>query len=218
MLGLIKFSLLMDIKSERILQQWKVAQSKYKNDYIIIPVLDIIARKFKTYCAIHEDLIKIKEYLYLIQQTPSKQIKSALCYAIIALYGKFFTDASQSNKPKLEPSFLFKEESANQNTHNFLMDLRHNFIAHRGSTINEVEVSYLLIPKPEVNKQTELKYSQIKLNSFNHKETNDIAQLIEYLIEQVKYKIQKSGDKAKGAMFEHFTIEQLGALAINNME
>jgi len=79
------------------------------------------------------------------------------------LYGKCFTDASENSFPKLEPSELFSEGGEKFETHKYLMDLRHQFIAHRGDTASEVGVAYLLVPKSDSLDKTRVQFNQLKI-------------------------------------------------------
>lgn len=74
------------------------------------------------------------------------------------------------------------------------MDLRHQFIAHRGETDSEIGISFMVVPKENVD-GSQVRFKQLKQASFNGEKLLEIKVLIEYLIDELKKKIQKSGQK-----------------------
>lgn len=211
----ITIILIMDKKTDRLIHLIKQAQEQYSNEYLVLAVPGFISKKFIAYCAMKEDLELILQYISEIRSNPAGVIKSALSYSLIALYGKCFTDASKSSFPKLEPTDLFETEDANYATHNYLMELRHQFIAHRGETENEIGISYMLVPKKDSLDKTQVRFSQLKMVGFSNGDLDKLETLVKYLIAKLMEKIQKSGQKVHDGMLNLFTPEQLTLMLKN---
>ena len=145
-----------------------------------------------------------------------KIIKSSLTFSIISLYGKCFTDATQSKAPKLEAKEIFKNKEEMRETHEYLMELRHHFISHRGESDGEVEAAYILVPKSEGDPQ--IRFHRLKQISFNNEQLESIELLIKFIMSELKTKMDKSGLKAYRDYFKLFTPEQMSFMTINNMK
>jgi len=214
--GEIKDNVTMDKKTDRLIHLIKKAQEQYSEEHLVLAVPGFISKKFIAYCAMKEDLELILQYISEIRNNPASVIKSALSYSLIALYGKCFTDASKSNFPKLEPTDLFKEGDDLYATHNYLMELRHQFIAHRGETENEIGMSYMLVPKKDSLDKTQVRFSQLKMAGFSKEDLDKFDALMSFLIEKLLDKIQKSGQKVHDGMMNLFTPEQLTLMLMNS--
>lgn len=206
----------MDKKTQHLIRLIKDAQAKYAEDYLVTAIPGFLSKKFIAYCAMHEDLKRTIEYINILRTNPEPIIKSALTYSLIALYGKCYTDASKNNFPKLESKNLFDENSPLSETHDFLMNLRHQFIAHRGDTESEIGVSYMLIPKKQGDEQSQVRFSQVKQNAFSGEDLDRFEELINHTIEYLTKMIQKSGQKVYDAFFEMFTPDQIVLMLMNN--
>ncbi len=212
------FKIEMNTRKDKLTQMLYNIKNKYSDEYVILGVPTTMSKNFIAYCAIREDLNLVLKYIAEFKRNSSHLIKSSLTYSIISLYGKCFTDASSSNSPKLEASELFKNEVTNIKTHEYLMDLRHQFIAHRGNTDAEAGLACMLIPKEGGLNKTELKFQQLKLTGFSKKEILNIELLVKTIIKKTEAKINKSGTKVITGMVNQFTPEQLALLSINNVK
>ena len=206
-----------NIKEERLLEMIRIAKRDFTNDNIVIPIPDFISKKFTTYCSMREDLLMMKQYCMRLYDEKDKTIQSALTYSIISLYGKCFTDATTSKSPKLEEKEIFKDSGKFLNTHKEIIELRHQFIAHRGETPSEVTAAFLLVPK-ETNDYTNIRYKRLKQISFSNSMLKEIIELIAFLIKDLEKKIDKAAEKVKKGMLENLTPEQLASMNINNMK
>ena len=208
----------MNVANERLESLLRNALVRYAEKYHIVIVPGFLSKKFVAYCSMKEDLELIINYISILRANPSQIIKSAFCFSTISLYGKCFTDASKNNYPKLEPKTLFEGEIELANTHEYLIELRHQFIAHRGKTDNEIAIAYLLFSKNDTDALSQLRFSQLKQTSFSTKDLDRIETLLKHLIEILKVKIQKSGQKVHDGMFNEFSAEHLAMMRINNMK
>lgn len=138
-------------------------------------------------------------------------VKSSLFYTIIALYGKCFTDATSSRSAKLELIDFDKKKELIP-YHNEIMDMRHNFVAHRGSSEHEFGVAYLSLGVPDLTKHVRVK--QIKRKSFDSAKVDKYVELLDFLISVVEEKYKKGGEKLWNHMLNEYTPNQLAMLKI----
>ena len=96
------------------------------------------------------------------------------------------------------------------------MDLRHQFIAHRGETENEIGISYMLVPKKDAVEKAQIRFSQLKQISFSGEDLIRIESLVNFVLEKLQEKIEKSGQKVYEGMFNLYSAEQLSLMMINN--
>jgi hypothetical protein len=208
----------MDKKTDRIIYLINKAQEQFSEEHLVLAVPDFISKKFIAFCAMKEDLELILIYIDEIRSNPSWVIKSALSYSLIALYGKCFTDASKSGFPRLEPTDLFSADETHYETHNRLMELRHQFIAHRGDLENEIGISFMLVSKKDSLDKSQVHFSQVKMVSFSNEDLDKFKSLLKFVIEKLLEKIQKSGQKVHDGMLRLFTPEQLALMLVNGVK
>lgn len=207
----------MDKTTERYIQLIKNAQAEYSEEYFAFAIPGFMSKKFIAYCAMKRDLELVIEYIEILKTSPQNAtIKSSLTFSTIALYGKCFTDASKNSYPKLEPNGLFENQDDFLKTHDFLMDLRHQFIAHRGKTESEIGIAFMLLPKKAGDSQTQIRFNQLKQYSFNVQKLTEFENLIKYIISELDKKIQKNGQKLRDGLIDNFTPEQLTFMMMNN--
>ncbi|GAB2564486.1 hypothetical protein [Spirosoma aerophilum] len=140
-------------------------------------------------------------------------IKTCLWHTIIALYGKCFTDATTSKSPKLEvKDCQFNTDLMLLETHNHLIELRHNFVAHRGETAQDVGIAYLRLHSVSLEKGVWV--NQIKRNYPEEKNVASYIRLIEHLIYVVEAKFEKAAHKAWDHMLSQYTPKQMAFLKI----
>jgi len=207
----------MDKTTERYIQLIKNAQAEYSEEYFAVAIPGFMSKKFIAYCAMKRDLELVLEYIEFLKTNPQNAtIKSSLTFSTIALYGKCFTDASKNSYPKLEPNSLFANQDDFSKTHDFLMDLRNQFIAHRGKTESEIGIAFMLIPKKAGDSQSQIRFNQLKQYSFNTQKLTEFENLIKFIISELDKKIQKSGQKLHDGLLGNFTPEQLTFMVMNN--
>ncbi len=205
----------MDDKTARLMQLLKGAQARYSDEYFATAIPKIFSKQFITFCAMHSDLELCLNYLNRLKTKPDEIESSAYVYAFISLYGKCFTDASKAKLPKLDAA-IFGEEVVLLKTHESLMELRHHFISHRSETESEMGIALLLLPK-EGDTEPIIKFNQVKRMGFSDEMISDYEGTIKFLLEKLKIKMQKHGDKALDSILSHFTPEQLSIMVLNNM-
>ncbi|MBE98652.1 hypothetical protein [Flavobacterium coralii] len=208
----------MEKYEQRLINLIKSAQEEYSDKYFIIAIPVFLGKKFVAYCSMKEDIELIIKYIDLLNEEVDDVIKSSLTYALISLYGKCFTDASKQKFPKLESKNLFEDKPELLLQHEFLMDLRHHFIAHRGETESEIGISYLIIPKEGDMNETQVRFSQLKQISFSKQQLNLLKELMLYIHNYLIEKIQKNGQKLHDDCFKIFDINTLKSMMINSVK
>lgn len=191
----------MDIDREAVIKEF-VEEIDRENDgttaEFVVP--EILVKKVAGYKEIEQDLTFCKD---VIQECLTKDlnptIRESCLYSIITIYGKCFTDASSNKSPKLED---FDIEGLDFNIlHKRIMDLRHNYIAHRGNSNSIINFIYL-----SVNVSTfdaHFLGKQRKLVALSPSEFEQLINLIDYLLAKVKLKYNKAALKAcKGFLSE----------------
>lgn len=97
----------MEKRTKRLIHLIKKAQEEYAEDNHVLAIPGFMSKKFIAYCSMHEDLSLLLKYIDEFTKEHNQIVKSSLTYAVLALYGKCFTDASKKSYPKLEPKSLF---------------------------------------------------------------------------------------------------------------
>lgn len=207
-----------NIKNDRLISLIKAAKNQYSDNYFVLAVPHFIAKKFLTYCSMLDDLERVQVFTQRLKEEEDKITRSAFLYSIISLYGKCFTDATHEKLPKLEPAFIFNGQDDHLKTHEHLMNLRHNFIAHRGETDNETVMAYILVPKDSQSvEQSQLRFTQLTQLYFDTGMLNQIEELVSFLLEFIKERLEKSGQKAYEGFMNAFTPEQMTFMILNNV-
>jgi len=187
----------------------------------------IFADKISTYMSMREDFIYLKnaaaKLLELIEiPAAERDFVSEEIYlpsiwkSIVITYGRNFTDASKAQKPKLHiKECLTPGNEFLENTHNFLMDLRHNYFAHRGENDSELSLVFLKLPFEE----TDMKKSQYRIKSlWSSSPSKDqlllCFGLFDHLQATVEEKLQKQTQRVHSRFLKDFTPQQLTAFLI----
>jgi hypothetical protein len=92
------------------------------------------------------------------------------------------------------------------------MDLRHNFIAHRGNTTNEINFGYLKMNVETLQRSVHTK--QLKRQLPNDGDIIRYNDLLTHLIDLITQKLYKHADKVWKHMMSTFTPEQIAMLKI----
>lgn len=194
----------------KILEKIQITESETVN--FIVPKL--LSQKAVALHSIREDLIFARNAVVLLHKIVETKTNStsetekiietaSLWYSMIAIYGRCFTDASNGSKTKLEVNDCFPESKKEfLITHSKLMDLRHNFIAHRGDTSNEQSVLVLMLPKKSRWEEPEYRIKSAKAYSPSNDDLEEYINLFDYLIEFVEDKIKKQVQKVHSKFLE----------------
>jgi hypothetical protein len=177
--------------------------AKYNADYKIDIISDIAGKKLLSYLTIKDDLnlcLELVHCLNYVQLTGT--LATASTYTLIASYAKGFTDASKQKAPKLEPS-IFQENKNHLQTHNRLMSLRHNFIAHRGMSEGEKAILFMITPKLGLpTAKSILKYERKHLQRFSSDDLKMIESLILFVLRHTETKIDNIGERMYNSFYD----------------
>lgn len=177
-----------------------------------IAVPEFLARTLIGHFGIKSDLQLIKR-AFIDYSNPKKEIDRPLYfYAIISLYGKCFTNASKSKMPNLGNSD-FDDRPDLLEIHEEVMQIRHNFVAHRGMSNNDASIPYISINKENTN-DIRFHVRRGKVEHFPGKHPSIYVDLIDYLIEKVDLKIKKNAKKTYIHLMEELSPEELALLKL----
>jgi hypothetical protein len=171
------------------------------------------ANKVIGYQGIRQDLFACKDYVNsLISTEHSPTIGSSLLYSFIALYGRCFTDASSSSSPKLERTDFSSDQDELLDLHDEIMSMRHNFVAHRGSTDHETGFAYIKLNTEDLSVQVQVK--QVKRAFPEASKLNSYIVLLNHLIAVAEARFEKAGIRAWKHIREEYTGEMFAQLKI----
>jgi hypothetical protein len=191
----------------------KEIQKNNNGETIEFVIPGYAAKKIVAYQSMREDLLLCRESIKeLLSGQYNETIMSSLFYTTIILYGKCFTDSTSSKSSKLELSDFGDGNEDLIQFHQEIMDMRHNFVAHRGSTDHDFGLPYMSLWLNDLS--VEIKVRQLKRIKFADKKIFDYSRLIEYLIKVVEDKFSKAGEKVFSHLFESFTVDQLMSFLI----
>lgn len=165
------------------------------------------AKQVTSYQSMRSDLVLCKNCISeLFDNKNSEIVKSSLFYTIIVLYGKCFTDATSSRSAKLELSDFDKKKELIP-YHTEIMNMRHNFVAHRGSSEHEIGVAYLSLGVSDLARH--VRVTQIKRKSFDSVKVDKYVELLDFLISVVEEKYKKGGERLWNHMLNEYTPNQM---------
>lgn len=203
------------MKKEEIIKRI-AAEIEIENDgkYIDFVVPGYAGRQFAGYHSMRADLLLCKSAAeQLLKSDLDNTIKASLWFTTIILYGKCFTDASSAKYPKLEPKDIFPSDRPKLlETHNSLMHLRHNLVAHRGSTEHEINFVYLKLNIENLSQQVKIKW--VRRHRPTDEELKDYVDLIKHLIKTVEEKLFKVADKIWTHLIKNFSPDELSKFKI----
>ena len=181
-----------------------------------------MSKQITSYMLIREDLLFVKTNAQLLLDSKKKRPRNehteeTLWYSLIILYGRCFSNATKGQKVKLD-----KEDFFNINdeilliTHNKIIEIRNNFIAHRGDNENEIPIVYVKIPRGEIPEEYNVEFEIVSTRYVTESSLflEQIIDLVDFLIPKVKTKIDKCGERLKKGIF-NLDIELLKKLMIN---
>ena len=170
-----------------------------------------LERKNVAYYSILFDLETCKKSLLELIKENNETLKTSLFTSTIILYGKCFTDGSSTKSPKLELD-CFKNFEKLKELHLKLMDMRHNFVAHRGKTEHEYGKAYFqFFPR---TMKWGIKVGLRRRFNFEENEIPEYLELVNHLIEITLKKYKKTANK----VMEHIVTNYSEPSPENEME
>lgn len=190
-------------------------------DYGKMLVPSSMSKQITSYMLIREDLLFVKKNAQLLldskKQTPrNEHTEETLWYSLIIIYGRCFSNATKGQKVKLDKEGFFnKSDETLLVTHNKIIDIRNNFIAHRGDNENEIPIVYLKIPRGEISEDYGMEFEIVSTRyvTENSLFLEQTINLCDFLLPKVKLKIDKCGEKIKKGI-SNLDIEILKSITI----
>jgi len=200
-------------EEEKVQNVLKTIQNENNGESINFVIPRYAAKKIVAYQSIREDLIFCRKSIdELLNVEYNDTIKTSLFHSIVIIYGKCFTDATSSKSPKLELSDFQNGNEILLSLHEEIMDVRHNLVAHRGSTEHDFGFAYLSLNIVDLKCQVLVK--QLRRKMFNRERVYGYIVLIEFLIQLVEEKFYKSGVKVWSHLLDNLSPEEFAKLKI----
>ncbi len=171
------------------------------------------AKRIITYQGIRQDLILCRNAIIkLLTEDHDNTLTSSLFHTVVILYGKCFTDATSSKSPKLEVKVFKNGHEHLLPFHEIIMNMRHNFVAHRGSTEHDFAFAYIRFGIKNMTQEVRVK--QLKKKSFDSNNLPHYIELIEFLINLVEDKFYKAGVKVWNHLLSEYSVQEFSLLKI----
>lgn len=181
-----------------------------------------MSKQITSYMLIREDLLFVKTNAQSLLDSKKKMRRNehteeTLWYSLIILYGRCFSNATKGQKVKLDKEDFFNiSDEVLLITHNKIIDIRNNFIAHRGDNENEIPIVYVKIPRGEIPEEYNMEFEIVSTRYVTESSRflEQIIDLVDFLIPKVNSKIDKCGERVKKGIF-NLDIELLKKMMIN---
>ena len=171
------------------------------------------AKRLIAYQSMREDILLCLNCIERLHSKNDEVITLTLYHTMIILYGKCFSDAASSKSPKLEIKDCFPDATSQLFlTHKDIIDLRHNFTAHRGSTENEMSFAYLKLNIEDNSRQVKVK--QLKRRMPKAADFPNYHNLFSHIRQIIEDKFLKEANKVWTHMLENYAPEELARLKI----
>jgi hypothetical protein len=199
-------------KAKRVMDDIKATNNGKQMD-ILIP--GYAARKIVSYYGLLKDLLTCKDALILLAKNEhSELLIDSLYHTFIILYGKCFTDGSAGKHVKLETDIFDVNHPDLLVCHEELMNIRHNYVAHRGKTDHDFPVPFFRVSLPEFTIQS--KVHQLYRNRPADYKFPIYNRLIDYVLAYVEAKWHDAAKKAWQHINKAYTKEQMTMLVLNS--
>ncbi|RTZ07942.1 hypothetical protein EKL98_01075 [Flavobacterium bomense] len=190
-----------------LLKRIKDLDTNYSKLLVPLPM----SKQITSYMLIREDLLFVKTNAELLLESKKKKPRNehteeTLWYSLIILYGRCFSDATRGQKVKLDKEDFFNinnETNILLITHNKIIDIRNNFLAHRGDNENEIPIVYVKIPKGEIPEEYTIEFKIVSTRYVTESSSflEQIIDLVDFLIPKIKIKTDKCGERLKKGIF-----------------
>lgn len=173
-----------------------------------------LASRNIAYQGMQQDLTFCKQALIKLKKTNDETVMTALFTSVIVLYGKCFTDSSSSKYPKLELNIFESQNPEFLLYHNEIMNMRHNFISHRGLSEQDYGKAFMQIKHKTMEWGVYVR--QLKRYSFEVNDILNYLNLVDFVNNIVEEKYLKTSDKVLKNIFDNFSDDEIKNLKILN--
>ncbi|MCG9972768.1 hypothetical protein [Christiangramia crocea] len=184
-----------------------------EGDYINLKIPEHLEPRCLGYANMFADLEICSNALDKLEKSEDEIITNALFTTIIISYGRCFTDSSSSKTPKLEDK-IFKNNPDLENLHKDLMEMRHNFIAHRGFSDHSVGKAFLQISPSKM--QGSIKVGHLFTNNFSVEELPRYKALFDFTMLEIRKKFSKAEKHIVQEIFKDLKPGDLKRLVITD--
>lgn len=147
-------------------KNWEIVNADVRVIYDgdVCPFVEVtgeLEKRYIGYEAIKNDLARCNKVLDYINHDnlDEAELQSALWESFITKYGRCFADASQGRGVKLEQNSVFKNcDGLLEEVHKSLMEGRHQFTAHAGTSENDFISGRLALMPPAKGKELVIFY------------------------------------------------------------
>lgn len=157
-----------------------------------------LAKQARGFNLISQDLSQCINWLD-INSKEQPIIASALHRAFAITYGKCFTQA-KGRGVQLNPDHIFRTapEASYRDVHDQIMEMRHDFVAHSGSSkFEKVEVSVILGPTGEIDEHSAVGCAVQSFGSYYEGHKKIIQEVVSYVSGQVQHKLRQINEQVK---------------------
>lgn len=187
----------------------EVIREENDGHHIDFVVPGYAATKVIAYQGIRQDLIFCKKYVKRLFIENDPLVSSSLLYSFLVLYARCFTDSSSC---KLEAADFSEDYNHLLNIHKEIMDMRHNFVAHRGETEHETGLAFLKLNIQDYSRRVVVK--QIKRVFPVREQLVQYSELLDFLTKVAENKFKKAGEKVWKHMLQEYTAEDMALMKI----
>jgi hypothetical protein len=89
------------------------------------------------------------------------------------------------------------------------MDLRHNFVAHRGETDNEHAIVFMKVPKGDLTGKTEYRIKSSRAINASNERLRECLKLFAHIQQIVEEKLQKQTKKVHKRFLHEFDDKEM---------
>ncbi|MFD2999593.1 hypothetical protein ACFS7Z_04410 [Pontibacter toksunensis] len=170
-------------------------------------VSDKDALRVNAYKSFKTDLIECLNYIEEYEHQSSKIIKTALFKSLVITYGRCFAESKERGGIKLEPNHIFKRsENVNHKvSHNYIIKLRNDHIAHHSDMDAEKSKLFFVIPPticPDKTPVVLTTSGKINIDDISELTTHRIKETINFVLEHVTKQVDRFLEKLKRSQFD----------------
>jgi len=197
-------------KEEGLRFIWEKIKNENDGNHIDFAIPGYLQKKMETLHAMLEDvsICKNAALTLLEKKYDDPLIKKCCFYSMIVLYGKCFTDASNAKRTKLEARDVISDLNPTLiTTHQKIMKIRHNYVAHNGDDENDYGFVYL-----KLNIRTlmrEVKSKKIRRSSLDKQDLRYFVELCQNVLDKIETMAHKYAERVWKNMLKDYDLSML---------
>lgn len=132
-------------------------------------------------------------------------------FSFVIIYGRCFTDASKSSYSRLDES-VFVANSNLLQTHIKIMNLRHDYVAHRGNSEENLGIAYMIFNIQTLQPAAHGK--SISRVTPDKEDYGSYLNLLEFLMHRLREKFVKASIKVWNRLRENYSDSKISEMII----